>query len=135
MPFFSIKMYTLNIILITSEVFHNDTGIFLIKFILKNKLLKIAKSILKLQMWMIYLIKYQALCNVIAMQGKQGSTNISPRDWDIWKKRKLSLETLREGSQGAPHIDIQRWGNPLAHGCLGWQLTGKLNYLEGILPK
>lgn len=48
MPIFSIKMYTLNVILITSEVFYNDTGIFLIKIILKNKLLKITKSIVKL---------------------------------------------------------------------------------------
>lgn len=37
MPIFFIIMYKLNVILIISEVFYNDTGVFLIKFTLKNK--------------------------------------------------------------------------------------------------
>ena len=44
MPIFFIIMYKLSVILLISEVFYNDTEIFLMKFILNYKLLKMGKQ-------------------------------------------------------------------------------------------
>ena len=43
LPIFFIITYKIHVILIISEVFYNDTEVFFIIFIWKNKLLKIAK--------------------------------------------------------------------------------------------
>ena len=46
MPIFFIIMYKLNVILLISEVFYNDTELFLMKFILNYKLLNMGKQFL-----------------------------------------------------------------------------------------